>query len=146
MPASRQRKLAYGRKRAAEIDSESNLESKSVSESAGPGSSGRARGSPGDRGGPRAVKVVCPGCGMAFPSSNALRRHINSHDKRSVACGFARLKQRLPVLWSGEQTQHKTRNTLISTSALLTMQGQEEIITMFLQEVGAEVDCLRGTR
>ena len=98
MPASRQRKLAYGRKRAAEIDSESNLESKSVSESAGPGSSGRARGSPGDRGGPRAVKVVCPGCGMAFPSSNALRRHINSHDKRSVACGFARLKQRLPVL------------------------------------------------
>ena len=102
MPASRQRKLADGRKQAtesaAEIDSESNSESESDSESAGPGSSGRARGSTGDKGGPRAVDVVCPGCRMAFPSSIALRRHINSPHRRSVACGFARLKQRRPIL------------------------------------------------
>ena len=102
MPAVRQRKLADGRKQATTADTESNSESESDSESAGPGE--RARGSHcrrrGNKGwsGAGRVEVLCPGCAMAFPSSSALRSHINSRYRQSTACGLARRAQRRPTL------------------------------------------------
>ena len=107
MPAARQRRLADGRKQATERTAETDSEADSELETADSDSDSnlkpagpdrRARGSLGNKEGPEAVEVLCPGCKMAFPSSIALRSHINSRYKQSTACGLARRKQRRPTL------------------------------------------------
>ena len=104
MPAVIQQKLADGRKQATTADSESNSESESHLESAGPceraqGSHCRRRGNT-DKGwsGAGRVEVLCPGCATAFPSASALHSHINSRYRQSTECGLARLGQRRPTL------------------------------------------------